>query len=127
MTEKKYVIDSETGELIEQEDTNEIALRETNEVINYEQIYNLYEKAQIIQAQIDTALANAKPKLMEYIKAHGNQPIKYHDLTISYRKGYMKTSFDSKKFKLEHEDLYNEYTYVTGINETISVKFGGKD
>ena len=127
MSEKKYIIDSQTGELIEQEDTNEIALRETNEIINYEQLYNFYEQKQYIESQIELLEAQAKPQLLEYIKAHDNKPIKYHDLTISYRKGYMKTNFDSKKFKAEHEDLYNEYSYLKGIDETISVRFGGKD
>lgn len=122
-----YIIDNETGELIEQQDNNEIALRETNQLINYEEVYDLYEKAEAIKSQIDLMLQKAKPELMAYIKAHNNEPIKYHDLTISYRKGYMKSTFDSKKFKQDHEDLYNQYTHLTGIDETLSVKFGGKN
>ena len=125
--EKEYIIDNTTGELVEKENENEIALRETHEVIDYQKVYDLYEKAEEIKSQIDLMLQKAKPQLMEYIKAHDNKPIKYHDLTISYRKGYMKNTFDSKKFKKDHEDLFNQYTYLTGIDETISVRFGGNN
>lgn len=123
----QYNIDNDTGEIVEAEDKNEIALKETNEIINYEQLYDFYEQKQYIEEQIKLMTAKAKPELIAYIKAHGNKPIKYHDLTISYRKGYMKTNFDSKKFKEDNEELYNKYTHLTGIDETISVKFGGKD
>lgn len=122
----KTIIDQESGELIEVEDDNEIALRETSEIINYEELYNLYEKLEGVKSQIEMIEANAKPKLIEYIKAHNNEPIRYFDLTISLRKGYMSTKFDSKKFKQDHEDLYNQYTYLTGIDETIAIRFGGK-
>lgn len=123
----QYKIDNDTGEIVEAENENEIALRETNEIINYEELYDFYEQKQYIEEQIKLITAKAKPSLIAYIKAHGNKPIKYHDLTISYRKGYMKTTFDSKKLKEDNEELYNKYTHLTGIDETISVKFGGKD
>lgn len=123
----KQIIDNETGEIIEVEEDNEIALRETQDLINYEELYDLYEKLEGVKSQIAMIEENAKPELIKYIKAHNGNNIKYHDLTISLRKGYMKTNFDSKKFKEEHKDLYDKYSYLKGIDETIVVKFGGKN
>lgn len=123
----RQVVDSLTGEIIEIEEDNEIALRETNEIINYEELYNLYETLEGVKSQIALMEEKAKPELIKYIKAHNGNNIKYHDLTISLRKGYMKTNFDSKKFKEDNPELYNKYSYLKGIDETIVVKFGGKD
>ena len=48
----KQVINNDTGEIIEVEDDNEIALRETNTIINYEELYSLYETLEGVKNQI---------------------------------------------------------------------------
>lgn len=44
------------------------------------------------------------------------------DLTISYIAPTDRESFDSKAFKVEHQDLYDEYIKMTPVKSSIRIK-----
>lgn len=44
------------------------------------------------------------------------------DLIISYIASSDRESFDSKKFKEEHQDLYDEYVKMTPVKSSIRIK-----
>lgn len=44
------------------------------------------------------------------------------DLIISYIASSDRESFDSKKFKEEHHDLYDEYVKMTPVKSSIRIK-----
>lgn len=44
------------------------------------------------------------------------------DLTISYVAPYDRESFDSKAFKEEHQDLYDEYVKMSSVSASIRIK-----
>ena len=44
------------------------------------------------------------------------------DLSINYIASTDRETFDSKTFRAEHEDLYNEYIKMTPVKSSIRIK-----
>lgn len=117
----EYVINNETGEVLEKQDVSELVVKETSDVINYEEIYDLFEQSAIAKAKLESVLDKVKPIILQQMKDKGIKSFEHNGIKFQYRKGYMRENFDSKKFKLEHEDLYNQYSYLKGIDESIAI------
>ena len=48
--------------------------------------------------------------------------IESDDLTISYTAPTTRESFDSKRFKAEHQDLFDEYVNITPVKSSVRIK-----
>lgn len=44
------------------------------------------------------------------------------EMTISFVDETFKESFDSKKFKQDHEDMYNDYVKLSSVKASVRVK-----
>lgn len=66
----KQVFDSQTGELIEVEEANDIAIRELNELdVNFEDYVNFYIQLKYFKEQLELWEFKNKPKLMEVFES----------------------------------------------------------
>ena len=83
-----------------------------------EQIADFERKIKLIKEEEDK-LKDAILKEME-----DNQIIKLDtpDLLISYVASSDRETFDSKTFKADHQDLYDEYVKMTPVKPSIRIK-----
>lgn len=94
---------------------NEIAILEP-EVS--EKIADFERQIKAIKEQED----NLKQAILEEMEA--NQIIKLDtpDILISYVASTDRETFDSKTFKADHQDLYDEYVKMTPVKPSIRIK-----
>lgn len=83
-----------------------------------EKIADFERQIKAIKEQED----NLKQAILEEMEA--NQIIKLDtpDLSISYVASTDRETFDSKTFKADHQDLYDEYIKMTPVKPSIRIK-----
>lgn len=63
-----------------------------------------------------------KQMILEEMEAKSILKIDTDEITISYVAPTDRESFDSKTFKAEHQDLYDEYVKMTPVKSSIRLK-----
>ena len=83
-----------------------VALKEIEKEIKY-----LKEKEELI-----------KQSILEEMENRNILKLDNDNLTINYIAPSDRETFDSKKFKAEHQDLYDEYVRMTPVKSSIRIK-----
>lgn len=80
-------------------------------------------------AMLETAIANLKEKqdvmrkaLQSEMEAKGLIKVQTENVLINYVQPTDRETFDSKTFKVEHQDLYDEYVKMIPVKPTIRIK-----
>lgn len=63
-----------------------------------------------------------KEQLLNIFESYGVDKWETDLFTISRVKGYDRETFDSKRFKADEEELYNQYTKVTRVKPSVKIK-----
>lgn len=63
-----------------------------------------------------------KQEILGEMEAKGIIKIETDDLMISYVASSDRETFDSKAFKEEHQDLYDDYVKMTPVKSSIRIK-----
>ena len=63
-----------------------------------------------------------KQKILEEMESKGIVSIKSPELTISYVAPTTRETFDSKAFRKDHPDLYDEYVSISMVNASVRMK-----
>ena len=100
----KTIVDALTGELIEVEEPNDIAIRELNELdVNFEEYCDLYIKLKYFKDQVETWEYKNKPALIkvfdEAFKDSEKKTIKLENGSITYVKEGMTKKVDTDALK----------------------------
>jgi len=82
------------------------------------QIADFERQIKAIKEQED----NLKKAILEEMEQNQIVKIETPDLLISYIAPTDRETFDSKTFKTEHQDLYDEYISMTPVKSSIRVK-----
>ena len=64
-------------------------------------------------------------RILEEMEAHGLLKVETDELTITYVAPYSKEAFDSKAFRKDNPDLYDEYVKISTVKA--SVRMAVKD
>ena len=72
--------------------------------------------------EIKQAEDELKAKILEEMERKGLIKVKTDDLAITYVAPADRESFDSKKFREDHADLYDEYIKMTPVKASIRIK-----
>lgn len=72
--------------------------------------------------EIKQAEDELKTKILEEMERKGLLKVKTDDLAITYVAPADRESFDSKKFREDHADLYDEYIKMTPVKASIRIK-----
>lgn len=107
---------AEIGELISGECDEELELLE-KKIKNY---HGMYERA---KKQYDECLV----KLRTILQTGGYKKYSGHQLSATIKAESERESFDSKKFKKDHPDIYNQYITKTTVKSGITVRFLDSD
>ena len=65
---------------------------------------------------------NFKTELLKAMEENGVVKIENEDLIISYIASGEKETFDSKLFKKDHSEMYDEYVKFTPVKSSIRIK-----
>lgn len=71
-----------------------------------------------IQAKQD----ELKQRILEEMEAQGIIKVETDDLTITYVAPTSRERFDSKKFRKDNPDLYDEYVSISSVKSSIRMK-----
>ena len=63
-----------------------------------------------------------KQKILDEMESKGILSIKTPELTISYVAPTTRETFDSKTFRKDHPDLYDEYVNISMVRSSIRMK-----
>ena len=63
-----------------------------------------------------------KQKILEEMESKGIVSIKSPELTISYVAPTTRETFDSKTFRKDHPDLYDEYVNISMVKASVRMK-----
>lgn len=123
----KTIIDNETGELIEVEETNELVVKELEDmgIITTDYLDKLEQFAYLKQ-QIEMIEYKNKELIKEVFKKHNVKSCKSDYINISYIPEHMQQRVDVEKLK--QDGLYDKYTKFGVVKESIRIKLKeGKD
>jgi hypothetical protein len=67
-----------------------------------------------------------KQRILEEMESKGILSIKSPELTISYVAPTSRETFDSKTFRKDHPDLYDEYVNISLVRSSIRMKVVSK-
>ncbi len=87
-----------------------------NEYVNY--LLDLKQK----ENQIKEELSDITDKLLADMEANKVLKIDIPELAINYIAPTDRETFDSKRFKEEHSDLYDEYIKMSPVKSSIRIK-----
>lgn len=120
----KTILDNETGELIEVEETNELVAKEINPLITDEFIEQL-EQIEYLEQQIDMFKSKHKEQIKEIFKKYNIKSFKNDYITITYVGEGMSQRVDTQRLK--DDGLYDKYSKFTPVKEQIRVKLKGRN
>ena len=76
---------------------------------------------------IEAEEASIKAALLKEMAARGLAKVETKHITILYIAPYTKKSFDTKKFKEEHSDLYDSYVKESTASACVKLSLNDKD
>lgn len=63
-----------------------------------------------------------RAKILEEMEQKNIKKVETDALSIIYKATYDKESFDSKKFRADHADLYDEYVKIAPVKASVQIK-----
>lgn len=63
-----------------------------------------------------------REQILREMEEKGIKCVDSKEITITYKYPSTRETFDSKKFKEEHQDLYDEFINISNIKSSISIK-----
>lgn len=101
---------------------NELVKVENNEIIVNSDFIEKYRNFKKLQLEMDLMEKDFKIKLKEAMEKLGKTNLLEKGFSATIRKGYIKKSFDSKRFEKECPDIFNEYVKETIVSSSISIE-----
>ena len=98
---------------------NEIVKIEKNEIIIDEEFKEKYKNFKKLQLEMELMEKDLKVKLKDAMEKLGKDKIITDGFSARIKAGYVKKSFDSKRFEKECPDIYNEYLKETSVSSSI--------
>lgn len=74
---------------------------------------------------IKEAEEKLKQGILEEMQEKGILKIETEEMTISYIAPTDRETFDSKRFRAEHEDLFDEYVRMSPVKASVRIKVKG--
>ena len=83
-----------------------------------EKIYNFLKQKEEIEKQEK----QLREEILKFFKENKILKIENEKFSIIYKSESQRETFDSKKFKNEHEDLYNEYVKFSNVKPSLLIR-----
>ena len=100
---------------------NLIKVENNTALLNPDVSIKLAEFERMVE-EIQNKQKELKEKILAEMEKRGILKIETDELTISYVAPYSKESFDSKKFRKDNPDLYDEYIKIGTVSASVRIK-----
>ena len=101
---------------------DELIVYENNTaLLNPEVSFKLAEFERVVK-EFKAKEEELKQRILEEMESKGIVSIKTPELTISYVAPTTRETFDSKTFRKDHPDLYDEYVNISMVRSSIRMK-----
>ncbi|MBQ0112051.1 MAG: hypothetical protein KBT03_02880 [Bacteroidales bacterium] len=121
----KTIVNSETGEIIEIEETNEIVEKKLNEIVSLDDVLDAIEMLETYEQKLNMYKAQLKEPLIKLFKENGIKTFKNDYLTISYVESTLQKRVDNERLK--QDGLYEKYLKLVPVSEQIRITKKGKN
>ena len=96
-------------------------------VVDGATILDIYVAQQISEferkaKEIEEAERALRDQIQKEMEEKGIKSISTEDLLISYKAGYDKETFQSKEFRKDNPDLYDQYVKISPVKASVSIK-----
>lgn len=116
----KTIIDQNTGEVIEVEETNELMVRELYELgTDLEKYDELEEQALYIQEQLEIWKYQNRENIKNVLKKHNQKNIKTSSRTYTIIDEGIRKSVDTDRLK--EDGIYEKYIKLTPTKESLRI------
>lgn len=100
---------------------NEIQIREVNELTT-DEVLDAFYQLEALKEQIEIYKAKLLPIMRKHFEETGEKSVENDYIRITYKKGYPARRFQTDLFRQEHPDLYDMYTNMDMVKESVVVK-----
>lgn len=100
---------------------NLIRIEQNTALLNPEAASKLAEFERMAE-EIKAKQKELKEKLLAEMEKHGILKIETDELTINYVAPYDKETFDSKAFRKNNPDLYDQYVKISTVSGSVRIK-----
>lgn len=101
---------------------NELLIVENENVTLKSEFVNYIADLKNKEAKIKEEISNITEKLLSEMEEQNIIKIDIPELLVSYIAPSERETFDSKKFREEHEDLYDEYVKFSPVKSSLRIK-----
>lgn len=116
----KQIIDNDTGEVIEVEESNELMVRELYELGTDLEAYDeLEEQALYIQEQLELWKYQNRENIKNVLKKHNQKNIKTSSRTYTIIEEGIRKSIDTERLKAD--GIYDNYVKLTPTKESLRI------
>ena len=122
---KQFYVDSETGEVIEQEDKNELIEQKLNSIVSLDDVLEAVEMLETYEQKLNMYKQQLKEPLMNIFKENGIKTFKNDYLTISYVPETMQKRVDNQRLK--DDGIYEKYLKLVPVKESIRIVKKGRN
>lgn len=117
----KTIVDSETGEILEVEETYEIVQRELNEVgVNYEEYFEKQIQYKALKEQMEIWEHSNRDVIQKIFEKHNIKSLKTDYGTISYVGESVQKRIDTDRLK--NDGLYDNYLKLVPTKAHLMIK-----
>lgn len=101
---------------------NELVRLENNEIIISSEYKNKLIEFEKVKKEIEYQSDLLKSELLEIMPQIGKERLILEGLSITYRKGSTRKSFDSKAFQKDSPEIYEKYIKESEVSPSIVIK-----
>lgn len=80
-------------------------------------------------AEFERVIADLKEKeetfrqqILDEMEKKGIKKLETDEITVTYKASYDREKFDSKQFRADHADLYDDYVSMSPVKPSITIK-----
>ena len=92
-----------------------------NKLARIVEVENYIKEVKLAQKKAELEADLLKTELMLAMEKQGIKSFQNDSFKITYVDEYERSTFDSKKFKVEHPDLYKDYIKVNTVEPTVKI------
>ena len=121
----KTIVDADTGEIVEVEETTEIVARDLADVgVNYEDYFEMELKAKALKEQMEIWEWSKRDAIKEVFKKHGIKSFKCEEGSITYVEERLQKRVDNDRLK--QDGVYEKYLKLVPVKEHLVIKIKEK-
>lgn len=120
----KTIVNAETGEIEEVEETSELVAKEMNALITDDFVEKLYQ-LEYLEQQIKMFKTEHREQIKEIFKKYKIKSFKNDEISITYVEGGMKKQLDIERLK--QDGVYDKYLMMKPYEEQIRITKKGKN